>query len=310
MRKVFRSEFVVTQHFGARPEYYSKFGLQGHEGIDLIPSGSVWDVHALEDGVVVKDEDNPRSGAYGVYVTIWHPNIRKATQYAHLKENFVSNGDQVKRGQKIGTMGATGNVTGAHLHLNLFNVDSSGFRLDRNNGFLGGINPISFLSEDVDGSQPSEALDECLKQHEKLVTEANQREENIRDLVSEIESRDGRIKSFEDFQLDLAGKLGTNNQQSDILGEIDNLVSKEDRLAEAVRAREKAEEALIEVQTRVTELENQHDDDRNVILDLSEKIKEQDEEIKKLHGDIQKYQGASDFEPLFTIFGIYFCKKK
>ena len=131
------------------PEYYSKFGLRAHEGLDCIPAGTVWDVLCLEDGVVVKDVDNSLSGNYGVNVTVWHPILRKATQYAHFKENYVSEGRLVKTGDKIGLMGATGNTRGAHVHLNLFETDEKGIRLNRDNGYFGGINPLLFLNEEV-----------------------------------------------------------------------------------------------------------------------------------------------------------------
>src|SRR3990167_11286 len=147
MKSLFRSKHKITQGFGVNKTYYSKFGLQGHEGLDLIPTGTDWTVHALEDGVVVKDEDNARSGAYGVNCTIWHPSINKATQYCHMEFNLVESGMQAKRGQAIGKMGSTGNSTGAHVHLNLFSVDNNGVRLNRDNGFLGGTNPLPFLGE-------------------------------------------------------------------------------------------------------------------------------------------------------------------
>ena len=131
------------------PEYYSKFGLRAHEGLDCIPAGTVWDVLCLEDGVVVKDVDNFLSGNYGVNVTVWHPILRKATQYCHFKENYVSEGQLVKTGDKIGLMGATGNTRGAHVHLNLFETDEKGIRLNRDNGYFGGINPLPFLNEEV-----------------------------------------------------------------------------------------------------------------------------------------------------------------
>jgi hypothetical protein len=147
MRKLFNSTFKITQVFNNNASYYSQFGLKGHEGIDLVPTTSDWSVLALEDGVVVRDEDNPRSGAYGVYVTLWHKELNKATQYCHLFSNIVTFGQQVKKGEKIGTMGNTGNTNGAHVHLNLFETNQDGIRLNKTNGYNGGIDPLPFLNE-------------------------------------------------------------------------------------------------------------------------------------------------------------------
>lgn len=163
MKQLFRSQFKITQAFGVNYDYYKKFGLKGHEGIDLVPTGTVWDVLCLVDGVVVTDVDNPLSGAYGVYVTIWHPKLRKATQYCHFKENYVKNGDVVTVGQKLGLMGKTGNTTGAHVHLNLYDVDDNGVRLNKTNGFNGGIDPLPFLQEDapIENTTLQKELDTC-----------------------------------------------------------------------------------------------------------------------------------------------------
>lgn len=149
MRQLFRSKIKVTQEFGVNADYYKQFGLKAHEGLDVIPTGTVWDVLCLADGVVVKDEDNALSGAYGRNVTVWHPKLNKATQYCHLKENYVVNGQVVSEGDKLGLMGATGNTSGAHVHLNLFETDENGVRLNRTNGYLGGINPLPFLEEET-----------------------------------------------------------------------------------------------------------------------------------------------------------------
>jgi murein DD-endopeptidase MepM/ murein hydrolase activator NlpD len=41
------------------------------------------------------------------------------TLYAHLSERLVAEGAEVARGQHIAAMGATGRVTGPHLHFSL-----------------------------------------------------------------------------------------------------------------------------------------------------------------------------------------------
>ncbi|MFE9309294.1 M23 family metallopeptidase [Streptomyces sp. NPDC088353] len=82
-----------------------------HTGIDFhAASGTT--VHAVGSGTVV---ETGWGGAYGNQVV-----IRMAdgmyTQYGHLSSIGVSVGQQVVPGQRIGLSGATGNVTGPHLH--------------------------------------------------------------------------------------------------------------------------------------------------------------------------------------------------
>jgi murein DD-endopeptidase MepM/ murein hydrolase activator NlpD len=63
------------------------------------------------------------NGGGGIMALVDHGNNR-CTQYAHLSSTIINIGDQVGQGQQIGTSGATGNVTGAHLHWNVINCDS------------------------------------------------------------------------------------------------------------------------------------------------------------------------------------------
>lgn len=183
MRQIFNSPYRITQEFNQRPEYYSSFGLKGHEGIDLVPTGSDWTVKALADGVVVKDDDiagTPKGDAYGINVTIWHQKLNRATMYCHLTENYVSLNQNVKAGENIGKMGATGNTSGAHVHLNLFVTDSNGIRQNKDNGYLGGIDPKPFLEEDSEPMAilPQGELDNNRKksvQFDQILIEAHKR---------------------------------------------------------------------------------------------------------------------------------------
>lgn len=64
-------------------------------------------------------------GGAGNHVEINHEN-GWATRYLHLSETHVARGQRVRRGEIIGLVGATGNATGPHLHLEVYkNVPDS-----------------------------------------------------------------------------------------------------------------------------------------------------------------------------------------
>ena len=97
-----------------------------HDGVDLVNTNSKgdhilgWEV-AHSDGVVVAVRTNIKGfvsgGSYGNYVKLRHKD-GYYTLYAHIKYNSikVKVGDNVKKGQVLGYMGATGTSYGGHLH--------------------------------------------------------------------------------------------------------------------------------------------------------------------------------------------------
>ncbi len=86
-----------------------------HNGVDL--AGSIGDgVIAADGGTVVFA--GWHSGGYGKLVVIDHGNGFQS-YYAHLSSISVSCGAGVSAGQRIGSMGSTGNSTGAHLHFEI-----------------------------------------------------------------------------------------------------------------------------------------------------------------------------------------------
>ncbi|WP_405773374.1 M23 family metallopeptidase [Streptomyces sp. NBC_01538] len=82
-----------------------------HTGIDF-HAASGTPVHAVGSGTVV---EAGWGGSYGNNVVIKMID-GTYTQYGHLSSINVSVGQTVTPGQEIGLSGATGNVTGAHLH--------------------------------------------------------------------------------------------------------------------------------------------------------------------------------------------------
>jgi len=103
--------FTATDSFGTRRTFNGELASI-HRGTDFhAPSGTP--VMAANDGEVVIAQ-----GMFyeGNLVVINH-GLQFYTQYMHLSKIEVKVGDRVKKGQRVGLSGATGRVTGPHLHL-------------------------------------------------------------------------------------------------------------------------------------------------------------------------------------------------
>ncbi|GAB2319320.1 hypothetical protein IRB23SM22_15780 [Alkalibacterium sp. s-m-22] len=98
-----------------------------HSGIDIAGSGAIT---ATRSGTVRTAGFNR---ALGYYIDIDHGG-GYASRYAHLQPNMlVSRGQSVSQGQRIGTMGTTGDSTGVHLH---FEIHKNGQP----------VNPLNYVS--------------------------------------------------------------------------------------------------------------------------------------------------------------------
>lgn len=150
---IFKGDFPVSQTYGNNPQYYSQFGLKGHEGVDFATPIGVPVICPFEKGIILRDTLNDKD--YGNFVVIWDKTQKCAVWYCHLSETLVNVGDTVLRGQVVGKTGNTGNSTGPHLHVNFVETDSNGNRLNMNNGYQGFLNILdSSLVQWKLGNQP------------------------------------------------------------------------------------------------------------------------------------------------------------
>ena len=108
----------------AQPKVNSGYGIvspirqnRPHQGIDF--DGSTGDpVFASEDGVVLIADNHSLHSRFGNIVLLDHGQGYQ-TLYAHLDSFAVQSGTQVRAGQQIGAVGASGVATGPHLHFEL-----------------------------------------------------------------------------------------------------------------------------------------------------------------------------------------------
>jgi murein DD-endopeptidase MepM/ murein hydrolase activator NlpD len=93
--------------------------MSPHFGVDMAaPTGTP--IHAPADGVVRISDDHYFNGGF----TLIDHGQGVSTSYLHQSARLVKAGEAVKRGQRIGAIGATGRATGPHLHwaMNWFQV--------------------------------------------------------------------------------------------------------------------------------------------------------------------------------------------
>lgn len=108
--------------------YISNYFSAWHGGVDIAQGGGCQTL-AADSGTVIMAR---WYGAGGLQIMIDHGN-GFVTLYAHNSAIYVSEGQQVTRGQPIGYMGSTGRSTGTHLH----------FGVSRNDIW---VNPLAYVS--------------------------------------------------------------------------------------------------------------------------------------------------------------------
>lgn len=111
-----------TSGYGWRTDPMGGQGTEFHTGVDWAAAQGTA-VMAAADGVV---RCAGWHSSYGNYVRILHADGDE-TLCAHMQYLFVRTGQQVTAGETLGTVGATGNATGPHLHFELLH---KGIRYD------------------------------------------------------------------------------------------------------------------------------------------------------------------------------------
>ncbi|MEW1753244.1 M23 family metallopeptidase [Streptomyces angustmyceticus] len=122
------SHYRISSPYGARGAWRAGH----HTGIDLaVRTGTR--VRSVGSGTVVLAR---RSGAYGKAVTIRMKDGRYVL-FGHLSRITVRPGQKVRARTRLGYSGATGRVTGPHLH----------FEVRKNRRYGSDINPLTYLAK-------------------------------------------------------------------------------------------------------------------------------------------------------------------
>jgi murein DD-endopeptidase MepM/ murein hydrolase activator NlpD len=123
----------ITQGYGITP-YSSIYKGDWHNGIDIAAAYGA-PIYSPGEGTVLatgNQDDYCYGRGFGRYVAVDDGANHLVLWYAHLGKISVSPGDHIKKGDQIGTVGASGFETGTHLHFSIF--AESGFSMQSRNG--------------------------------------------------------------------------------------------------------------------------------------------------------------------------------
>ena len=117
---------IITNRFGDKVEFMAKKGRPYHVGLDMVNqasrNGDNPPIYAAASGVVVYRGGPSKGNGNRIVIRVTLNGQEIYTSYSHLNSftGCPSVGQMVSKGQQIGTMGATGNVTGKHLHFAVY----------------------------------------------------------------------------------------------------------------------------------------------------------------------------------------------
>lgn len=127
----FTGDFKVTCEYGRKGTAWAS-GI--HQGIDLVGITSK-KVYSICLGVV--ERAGYDKGGFGNYVRIKEDGTENRIYLAHLEKIYVKVGQKVTYTTVVGLMGATGNATGPHTHVEI--------RKFQNGVAISKLNPATYM---------------------------------------------------------------------------------------------------------------------------------------------------------------------
>jgi hypothetical protein len=170
------NKYKLGTKYGSKGKYW-KCGY--HSGQDFLSANYGGDglIYPLYAGSVLKVTN---SGSYGNCVYVQH-NDGYLTLYAHMRQVCVRPGMKVDEQMVLGIEGATGNVTGKHLHLEVHKGQYH---------YPASIDPLAFIRDRMGGDEVEKQLKIRLNGVDKQVTAIERAGHNY---VKLQDLRDSRI---------------------------------------------------------------------------------------------------------------------
>ena len=145
---------AFTQRFGQRPEYYKKYGLKGHSGIDIGFLDSCPIVAPCKLWVTYLQLDEDKGYGNHIYAETESQHIngdyyKLELVFGHFKSLEAKAGHWVEEGGSLGLGDSTGDSTGPHLHLGIrpwWSKNGNDWQqMYKDNGYAGYVDPEPYF---------------------------------------------------------------------------------------------------------------------------------------------------------------------
>lgn len=127
-----KNNIKISSKFSSKRLHPIYGNYKKHNGVDIV--ADLWTpIYAAASGKINNSKFYNGSAGHSVEITHKYGFV---TRYFHLAFFIVKNGEYVSKGDLIGYLGGTGNVTGPHLH----------YEVIKNNNFLDPLKIITFIN--------------------------------------------------------------------------------------------------------------------------------------------------------------------
>jgi len=142
----------LVSGFGVRINPFHK-GQYHHDGVDIAsPRGTL--VLATAPGRVILVKKSDLVAGYGNYVEVDHGN-GYVTRYSHLEDISIREGQAIKKGQALGSVGSSGGSIAPHLHYEVINQGKN-------------VDPVKFIVTGIEAKQYEVLVNNSKKQNQSL----------------------------------------------------------------------------------------------------------------------------------------------
>ncbi len=167
-------KYKVAEHdkYGIRKNHYVLFKERQHSGFDITADIGT-EIHAISKGIVLKSEfDGTTTEGFDAFNDGYGNKIEvldesgKRIVYAHLRQSYVNEGEEIKQGDIIGITGSSGGSRVPHLHIEIRKTNTE------ETGLKNTIDPLTVLPKiELDKLEKEFTLQPYEQLWKKLVSE-------------------------------------------------------------------------------------------------------------------------------------------